>query len=133
MTWLNRPGVAWYAVCQLPGLLSPPVNVYGSAADWPWVSERVNHGDQVALLVAVTVGQLPVDHPDVPGRFPAVLMLQDSVPRHQDVDMTGDTPPTGNSPGPGAAELRASHEDRERAVDILRIAAGDGRLTAAPA
>jgi Domain of unknown function (DUF1707) len=27
--------------------------------------------------------------------------------------------------------LRASHEDRERVVDVLRVAAGDGRLTAA--
>ena len=27
-------------------------------------------------------------------------------------------------------ELRASHEDRERAAEIIRIAAGDGRLTA---
>lgn len=26
-------------------------------------------------------------------------------------------------------ELRASHEDRERAADVLRVAAGDGRLT----
>jgi hypothetical protein len=27
--------------------------------------------------------------------------------------------------------LRASHEDRDRVVDVLRVAAGDGRLTAA--
>ena len=34
-------------------------------------------------------------------------------------------------PGPGGLpELRASHEDRERAAEIIRIAAGDGRLTA---
>lgn len=34
-------------------------------------------------------------------------------------------------PGPGGQpELRASHEDRERAAEIIRIAAGDGRLTA---
>jgi hypothetical protein len=26
--------------------------------------------------------------------------------------------------------LRASHEDRDRVVDVLRVAAGDGRLTA---
>jgi hypothetical protein len=37
---------------------------------------------------------------------------------------------------PGAArraggELRASHVDRDRAVEVLRVAAGDGRLTAA--
>jgi Domain of unknown function (DUF1707) len=38
--------------------------------------------------------------------------------------MTGD-------PGPGGQpELRASHQDRERAAEIIRIAAGDGRLTA---
>jgi Domain of unknown function (DUF1707) len=58
-------------------------------------------------------------------------MLQDSVSGYQDVDMTGDSSPAGNSPSPGRVpELRASHEDRERTVDILRIAAGDGRLTA---
>jgi hypothetical protein len=45
--------------------------------------------------------------------------------------MTGDSSPAGSSPSPGAApEMRASHEDRDRAVDILRIAAGDGRLAA---
>ncbi|MCF3960348.1 DUF1707 SHOCT-like domain-containing protein [Streptomyces fuscigenes] len=31
---------------------------------------------------------------------------------------------------PDRSELRASHEDRDRFVDRLRIAAGDGRLTA---
>ena len=31
---------------------------------------------------------------------------------------------------PSPAQLRASHEDRDRVVDVLRIAAGDGRLTA---
>ena len=50
---------------------------------------------------------------------------------YQDVDMTGDSSSAGNSPSPGAEpKLRASHGDRERAVDTLRIAAGDGRLTA---
>jgi hypothetical protein len=29
-----------------------------------------------------------------------------------------------------AAQLRASHEDRDRVVEVLRVAAGDGRLTA---
>lgn len=45
--------------------------------------------------------------------------------------MTGDGLPAAR---PGAAakpELRASHEDRDRVVEILRVAAGDGRLTAA--
>lgn len=27
-------------------------------------------------------------------------------------------------------DLRASHEDRDRVVDALRVAGGDGRLTA---
>ncbi len=29
------------------------------------------------------------------------------------------------------SELRASHDDRDRVVELLRISAGDGRLTAA--
>jgi hypothetical protein len=50
----------------------------------------------------------------------------------QDVAMTGDDLPAAARPGAGAGpELRASHEDRDRAVEILRVAAGDGRLTAA--
>ncbi|WP_411151288.1 DUF1707 domain-containing protein [Streptomyces sp. A30] len=32
--------------------------------------------------------------------------------------------------GASSPELRASHADRDRVVDVLRIAAGDGRLTA---
>jgi hypothetical protein len=32
--------------------------------------------------------------------------------------------------GSGPGELRASHADRDRVVEVLRIAAGDGRLTA---
>jgi hypothetical protein len=45
--------------------------------------------------------------------------------------MTGEISP-GAGAGSGARpELRASHEDRDRAVEILRVAAGDGRLTAA--
>lgn len=31
---------------------------------------------------------------------------------------------------PPAVELRASHQDRDRVVELLRVAAGDGRLTA---
>jgi hypothetical protein len=43
----------------------------------------------------------------------------------------GELPPPGRgddvtSPG----ELRASHEDRDRVVELLRVAAGEGRLTA---
>jgi len=45
--------------------------------------------------------------------------------------MTGEVSP-GSGAGSGARpQLRASHDDRDRAVEILRVAAGDGRLTAA--
>jgi DUF1707 SHOCT-like domain len=44
--------------------------------------------------------------------------------------MTGEGTPAGDPPGPGGPpELRASHADRDRAAEILRVAAGDGRLT----
>ena len=39
----------------------------------------------------------------------------------------GELAPRG---GPGGADLRASHDDRDRAVEVLRVAAGDGRITA---
>jgi hypothetical protein len=45
--------------------------------------------------------------------------------------MTGEVSPLGGGDdvaGPG--ELRASHEDRDRVAELLRVAAGDGRLTA---
>src|SRR5580658_11040971 len=46
--------------------------------------------------------------------------------------MTGDDLPAAARPGAGAEpELRASYEDRDRVVELLRVAAGDGRLTAA--
>ncbi|MFG2476318.1 DUF1707 domain-containing protein [Streptomyces fagopyri] len=45
--------------------------------------------------------------------------------------MSGEISPTGKrSESSSAPELRASHADRDRVVDVLRIAAGDGRLTA---
>ncbi|MEU5540586.1 DUF1707 domain-containing protein [Streptomyces sp. NPDC020362] len=45
--------------------------------------------------------------------------------------MSGEMSPTEKHSGPGSSpELRASHADRDRAVDVLRIAAGDGLLTA---
>ncbi|MFE3265073.1 DUF1707 domain-containing protein [Streptomyces sp. NPDC059215] len=45
--------------------------------------------------------------------------------------MSGEISPTGRGSGPGPSPgLRASHADRDRAVDLLRVAAGDGRLTA---
>ena len=45
--------------------------------------------------------------------------------------MTGEVPPLerGNEAVP-ATEIRASHEDRDRVVELLRVSAGDGRLTA---
>jgi hypothetical protein len=46
------------------------------------------------------------------------------------VTMTGELSPAGDGPG-ARPELRASHQDRDRVVEILRVAAGDGRLTAA--
>jgi hypothetical protein len=39
------------------------------------------------------------------------------------------TPEVQSDPS-GQAGLRASHEDRDRVVELLRVAAGDGRLTA---
>ncbi|WP_405676466.1 DUF1707 domain-containing protein [Streptomyces sp. NBC_01511] len=45
--------------------------------------------------------------------------------------MPGEISPTGEPSGPGSPPgLRASHADRDRVVDVLRIAAGDGLLTA---
>jgi hypothetical protein len=38
--------------------------------------------------------------------------------------MAGELSRTG-----GSSEVRASHADRDRVVDVLRVAAGDGRLT----
>jgi hypothetical protein len=46
--------------------------------------------------------------------------------------MTGELSRPGDGPGGEASpELRASYEDRDRVVEILRVAAGDGRLSAA--
>src|SRR5215470_16950187 len=45
--------------------------------------------------------------------------------------MTGEVSPLGHGDdGVPPAELRASHEDRDRIAELLRMAAGDGRLTA---
>jgi hypothetical protein len=45
--------------------------------------------------------------------------------------MTGEVSPVDRPAEPAAqAELRASHADRDRVVELLRVAAGDGRLTA---
>ncbi|MFD8479518.1 DUF1707 domain-containing protein [Kitasatospora sp. NPDC059673] len=46
--------------------------------------------------------------------------------------MPGEISPAGKPTSLSARpELRASHADRDRVADILRVAAGDGRLTAA--
>ncbi|MFE0546866.1 DUF1707 domain-containing protein [Streptomyces sp. NPDC048231] len=45
--------------------------------------------------------------------------------------MSGEISPTGKYSSAGSSpQLRASHADRDRVVDVLRIAAGDGLLTA---
>jgi hypothetical protein len=44
--------------------------------------------------------------------------------------MTGEFSAPGDASGDGGRpELRASYQDRDRVVEILRVAAGDGRLT----
>ncbi len=44
--------------------------------------------------------------------------------------MTGEMSPLDHSGEPVPSDdLRASHEDRDRVVELLRVAAGDGRLT----
>src|SRR2546422_4850051 len=53
------------------------------------------------------------------------------VRQDQDGSMSGQISPTGKHSDPDPSpELRASHADRDRVVDVLRIAAGDGLLTA---
>jgi hypothetical protein len=45
--------------------------------------------------------------------------------------MTGEVSPIGrDDQTPAPDQLRASHEDRDQVVEMLRVAAGDGRLTA---
>ncbi|HEU5420316.1 MAG TPA: DUF1707 domain-containing protein [Streptosporangiaceae bacterium] len=45
--------------------------------------------------------------------------------------MTGEVSPAEPARQPvSLGELRASHEDRDKVVELLRVAAGDGRLTA---
>ncbi len=43
--------------------------------------------------------------------------------------MTDEGLPAAHHDADATPELRASHEERERVAEILRIAAGDGRLT----
>jgi hypothetical protein len=45
--------------------------------------------------------------------------------------MTGEVPPLGRGDEVASRDdLRASHEDRDRVAEVLRVAAGDGRLSA---
>ena len=45
--------------------------------------------------------------------------------------MTGEVSPLGHDDEVASPDgLRASHEDRDRVAELLRVAAGDGRLTA---
>ena len=44
--------------------------------------------------------------------------------------MTGEMAPAERGDAPVPAGLRASHDDRDHAVELLRVAAGDGRLSA---
>ncbi|MFJ9590880.1 DUF1707 SHOCT-like domain-containing protein [Streptomyces acidicola] len=61
-------------------------------------------------------------------RLPA---SREDVRQDQDGIMSGEISPTEKRSAPGSPpELRASHADRDRVVDVLRIAAGDGLLTA---
>jgi DUF1707 SHOCT-like domain len=70
-------------------------------------------------------------YPPCPWAFASAPAVARFPVGYKDVGMTGEVSP-GSGAGPGARpELRASHEDRDRAVEILRVAAGDGRLTAA--
>jgi DUF1707 SHOCT-like domain len=46
-----------------------------------------------------------------------------------DLKPRDDAPPTADQLGT-IGQLRASHQDRDRVVEVLRVAAGDGRLTA---
>jgi hypothetical protein len=44
--------------------------------------------------------------------------------------MMGEVAPRGPEDGMQPSQLRASHEDRDAVIEVLRVAAGDGRLTA---
>jgi hypothetical protein len=46
------------------------------------------------------------------------------------MSMMGDVPPRRAREVASPGDVRASHEDRDRVVELLRVAAGDGRLTA---
>lgn len=76
----------------------------------------------------------PVDDSDqAPARASAQLPAQSQVPGQ--LEMPGQSQVRDQSQVPGQSqvparpEVRASHADRDRVVELLRVAAGDGRLT----
>ncbi|MFI6284701.1 DUF1707 domain-containing protein [Streptomyces sp. NPDC051018] len=86
-----------------------------------------------ALIVALGAGAQPV----AMSRYSVSLLLAPLPRRAETFDrtrtgsMSGEISPSGKRFGPGSSPgLRASHADRDRVVDVLRIAAGDGLLTA---
>src|ERR1022692_1811972 len=61
--------------------------------------------------------------------------VQGKMPQPYSLSMAGEVSPLGSGSGSGdevvsAGQVRASHEDRDRYVEMLQLAAGDGRLTA---
>jgi hypothetical protein len=83
----------------------------------------ITERDQISL-VDIPVNQIGV----LPASAPAVAGLPGGL---HNMGMTGKVSPGADAGSGARPELRASHEDRDRAVEILRVAAGDGRLTAA--
>lgn len=58
--------------------------------------------------------------------------VQGELPRPYSLSMAGEVSSLGSGSGDevaSAGQVRASHEDRDRFVEMLRVAAGDGRLT----
>src|SRR5215831_15469836 len=67
-----------------------------------------------------------------PGADPAPRDEREPVPGDERSPAPRDehAPAPRDEPVPGGAGLRASHDDRDRVVEVLRVAAGDGRITA---
>src|SRR5215831_10368340 len=67
-----------------------------------------------------------------PGADPAPRDEREPVPGDERSPAPRDehAPAPRDEPVPGGAGLRASHDDRDRTVEVLRVAAGDGRITA---
>jgi len=68
----------------------------------------------------------PDEHTSAPPDEPTSASPDERAPALRDEH----APSPGTEPVPGSAGLRASHDDRDRAVEVLRVAAGDGRITA---